>query len=102
MEGDQQRQEHQCGTDHNTDDIHLREFSAGIPGSLCPLAEAPQLHGIGDGFNPLHGGKDQGDQNGAGCLQPVNQACFLAHFRTTGLLGQGNIPVFSLNFWNVP
>jgi hypothetical protein len=48
---------------NNTNDIHLREFSAGIPGSVFTLAKSAKLHGIGDVLNPLHGGQNQRDQD---------------------------------------
>ena len=94
-----QNQKKRC-TDH-TKNIRFGEGAAGIPSTLGFLSKAPKLHGVGDGFNPLHGGQNQGDKNGAGSLQPVNEAGFPAHLRASSLLSLGNIPILPLDIRNI-
>ena len=102
QEGDEQGQDQKGGADRDAEDVHFGELSAGVPGALGTLAEATQFHGVGDGFDAVQGGENQGNQNGAGGFQPVYQAGLFAHFRTPGLLGQGDVPVFPLDIGDIP
>ena len=65
------------------------------------LAEAPELHGVGDGLDALHGAQDQRDENGTGSLQALDQADLFAHLYAPGLLGQGDLPVLPLDIRDV-
>ena len=61
------------------------------------LDEAPEFHGVGDGLDALHEPECQGNEDGVGGFQALDQADLLVHPNASNPLSQGDFPVFSLD-----
>ena len=67
--GEEEGQGHEGQAHRHRNLIHGRKGPGGVPGALFMLAEAPELHGVGDGLDALHGAQNQRNENGTGGLR---------------------------------
>ena len=58
----------------------------GIPGALAVLAEAAQLHRVGDGINAVQAGQNQRQQDMHGVFQPLEERLVFAKLDAARLL----------------
>ena len=73
----------------------------GIPGALAVLAEAAQLHRVGDGVDAVQTGQDERQQDIDRVLHPLEEGLLFAQLHAAGLLGLADAVVVALDIGDV-
>ena len=73
----------------------------GIPGALAVLAEAAQLHRIGNGVDAVQAGQDERQQDVDRVLHPLEEGLLFAQLHAAGLLGLADAVVVALDIGDV-
>ena len=73
----------------------------GIPGALAVLAEAAQLHRVGNGVDAVQTGQDERQQDVDRVLHPLEEGLLFAQLHAAGLLGLADAVVVALDIGDV-
>ena len=69
----------------------------GIPGALAVLAEAAQLHRVGNGVDAVQAGQDERQQDIDRVLHPLEERLLFAQLHAAGLLSLADAVVVALD-----
>ena len=97
-----QADEQQHDADCQRDKIAAGKGAAGVPGALVMLAEAAQLHGVGDRVDAVQARQNQRQQDADRVLQALEERLTAAQLDAAGLLCLADAVVIALNIRNVP
>ena len=97
-----QADEQQYDADCQRDKIAAGKGAAGVPGALVMLAEAAQLHGVGDRVDAVQARQNQRQQDADRVLQALEERLAAAQLYAAGLLCLADAGVIALNIRKVP
>ena len=85
----------------NCHEVPFRKRPLHVPGPLLILSEPAQLHGIGNGIDPVQAGEDQRQKNIHRVFQPGKKVLIFSKLYAPGLLGLADAVVVTLDVRNV-
>jgi len=92
--------QHQQASEH-AQVVGALQRPAAVPGAGLRLAEAAQVHGVGDQLDAVHGCEDQRGQDRGDVLEALTGLGLLAHVDAARLLGQRDRVVVALHIREV-